>query len=172
MDRKNRNQNRIRERILEVFYEYPRKKFTVRKIAKMTNIPRSTVQFYISGLRKQGLVTKDNSASDTMSFMTKKVNYFIEKIVSSGLIDKIISELTPSCIILFGSFRKGDSAKESDIDLFIEASIKKELDLVKFEKILGHEIQLFVENDINNLQPRLLNNVVNGIKLYGAFKIK
>ncbi len=78
----------------------------------------------------------------------------------------------PSCIILFGSFRKGESVKGSDIDLFIESSKKIELNLNKFEKKLSHDLQLFIEEDIKKLQPRLLNNVVNGIKLYGSFKIK
>ena len=162
----------IRDRILEVFYEYPEKGFTVRKIAEMTNVPRATVQKYLSEFKKQGLITKDNRAKNNLMFKTNKTCYFIEKIVSSGLINKIISELKPSCIILFGSFRKGDSVKESDIDFFVESPIKKEMSLVKYEKKLGHGIQIFLETDIKNLQPRLLNNVVNGIKLYGAFKIR
>ena len=33
-------------------------------------------------------------------------------------------------------------------------------------------VQIFSENDIYNLQNNLLNNVINGIKLYGSFKIK
>ncbi|MBU0898621.1 MAG: nucleotidyltransferase domain-containing protein [Nanoarchaeota archaeon] len=160
------------DKVLEVFYEHPEKRFTVRKIAEMTGIPRSTAQSYISELRKQNLITKKNTAQNTLLFKTKKINYFIERIVSSELIDKLISELKPSCIILFGSFRKGDSVKESDIDIFIESPIKNEPDLRKYEKTLGHGIQLFIETDIKNLQLRLFNNVVNGIKLYGAFKIK
>ena len=41
-----------------------------------------------------------------------------------------------------------------------------------FEKKLGHKIQLFTEADINNLPDRLFNNVINGIKLEGFFKIR
>jgi len=161
----------IRDRILEVFYEYPEKNFTVRKVAEMTDVPRDTVQSYLSDLRKQKLITKNNRAQDSLLFKTKKTCYFIEKIVSSGFVDKIVSELKPSCIILFGSFRKGDSVKESDIDFFVESPIKKKMSLIKYEKKIGHDIQLFLETDIKNLQPKLLNNVVNGIKLYGAFRI-
>ena len=162
----------IRDRILKVFYEYPEKGFTVRKISEITGVPRATVQKYLSDLKKQGIVTKNNMAKGNLLFKTKKTCYFIEKIVFSGLVDELVSKLNPSCIILFGSFRKGDSAKESDIDLFVESSIKKEPDLRNYEKVLGHKIQLFLETDIKNLQPKLLNNVVNGIKLYGAFKVK
>ena len=160
-----------KEKILELFFEYPNKKFTVREIAKLTKIPRSTVHKKILELKKQKLII-GNQAADSLIFKIKKVNYFVEKIVASGLIDEFVSKLNPSCIILFGSIRKGDSAKESDIDLFVESSIKKSIKLSKFEKKLKHNIQVFVKSDINKLQPNLFNNVINGIKIYGSFKIK
>ncbi len=170
-------------RILRMFYEYPEKEFTIREIAKLAKIPKATVHQYMAQLKKQKLITKDNRAETNLLFKTKKINYYIEQIASSGLIEELVKTLNPSCIILFGSVRKGDSVKESDIDLFIEASTKKaislsvEVSLKKavslkiFEKQLGHKIQLFVEPDIKKLHSNLLNNVVNGIKLYGSFTI-
>jgi predicted nucleotidyltransferase len=83
-----------------------------------------------------------------------------------------LKTLNPSCIILFGSIRKGESDKTSDIDIFVESSVKKSLDLSKFEKKIGHKIDLFIESDLKNLNSNLFNNVINGIKLYGSFKIK
>ena len=160
------------DKILELFYECPREKFTVRKIAKETKIPKSTVQKYLLGLKKNDLITKENQANPSLLFKTKKVNYFIEKIVESGLIEFLNEQLNPSCIIIFGSIRKGDSIKESDIDIFIESSVKKELELKTYEKELKHKIELFVYNDINKLQPNLFNNVINGIKLWGSFSLK
>lgn len=159
----------ILDNILEVFYEYD-KSFTVREISRKTGIPKSTVQGYLKELRKNNLITKENKSTNSFLFKIKKINYYIEKIVKSGLIEHLIEKLNPSCIILFGSFRKGDSVKESDIDLFIESD-KQKIDLTKFEKKIKHNIQLFIESDIHKLQPRLFNNVVNGIKLYGSFKI-
>ena len=160
------------EKVLEVFFEHPDKSFTVREIAKLAAIPRATAHKLIKKLKKESFITKDNRAENNLLFTTKKINFYIEKIVSSGLIDELVGRLNPSCIILFGSVRKGDSAKESDIDIFIETPIKKEISLNKFEKKLRHKVQLFVESDINRLQSNLYNNVVNGIKLYGSFKIK
>lgn len=158
--------------VLGIFYEYPDKKFTVREIARITRLPRASVHNYLLKLKKQKLVTKDNRAETNLIFKTKKINYYIEEIVASGLINEIVKIFNPSVIILFGSIRKGDSVKESDIDIFIESSIKKEITLKAFKKKLGHKIQLFIESDIHNLQPNLFNNVVNGIKLYGSFTIK
>ncbi len=159
-------------KILEVFYEFPDENFTVRKLAKLAKIPKATIHKYLSFLKKQKLITQENQPENTLLFKIKKTNYFTEKIVSSGLLEELIVNLNPSCIILFGSIRKAESVKESDIDLFVESSVRKEIDLSKFEKKLKHKIQLFVKSDIRKLNIELLNNVLNGIKLYGSFKLK
>lgn len=160
------------DKILELFFEFPSQKFTIREVAKITRIPKSTVQNYLEKIKSVGLATSENKASNTKFFKIKKINYFIEKIYASGLIGHLNKIFAPSCVILFGSFRKGDSVKESDIDIFMETTKKTDADLGKFEGKLKHRIQLFRETDINKLPPKLLNNVVNGIKLEGYFKIK
>ena len=164
-------QNRENQ-VLELFYENPNQRFTIREISKITKIPRATAHRIIESLKKQGLMNKENSANENLFFKTKKINFFIEKIVSSGLIEELINKLNPSCIILFGSIRKGESIKESDIDIFIESQLKKDIDLYKFEKKIGHKIQLFIEPNIDKLQKNLFNNVINGIKIYGSLNLK
>jgi len=160
------------DKILSIFYEYPEKRFTVRELAKKTRIPKSTVHKYLRELKKSRRVTKENKAANTALFKTEKTFFYIKELFESGLIAYLAEQLRPACIILFGSFRKGESAKESDIDLFVEALKKQDLDLAQFEKILGHKIQLFAERDINDLPDNLFNNVVNGIKIEGFFKIR
>jgi len=159
------------DRLLEVFYENPSRQFTVRELASKTRMPKSTVNNYLVQLRKEKLLSKKNQAIESDLFKAKKTFYFIEKMIRSGLIDSIEHDINPSCIILFGSFRKGESDKDSDIDIFVE-STKKAIDLSRFEKKLKHMIQLFIEKDINNLPERLCNNVMNGIKLKGFFRIR
>lgn len=157
---------------MEIFYEYPNREFTIREISKLTNIPRATTHKTLLDLKKNRLITDNNKAESSLLFKTKKINYFIQKIIESGLINELTEKLNPSCIVLFGSIRKGDSVMESDIDLFIETAVKKQINLNKFEKKLKHPIQLFVESDINNLSKEMLNNVINGIKIFGSFRIK
>lgn len=160
------------DKILEVFFEFSDRKFTIREIAKITKIPKSTVLNHLKRLKSEGMVTKDNKSTNTRLFKVKKTNYFIEKIYTSGLIEYLNKTFTPSCIILFGSFRKGDFVKESDIDIFIETTKEAEPNLSDFEEKLKHRIQIFREKDINKLPPRLFNNIINGIKLEGFFKVK
>ena len=162
----------IENKILELFYEYPEKEFTIREIAKLTKVPRATTHKYIFELKKEGIITKDNKANLSLFFKIKKTNYFIEKIAESELIEYLVDKLNPSAIILFGSIRKGESVKESDIDLFIESQLDNKIDVSGFEKKLKHKIQFFIEPNINKLQDNLFNNVINGIKIYGNIKIK
>ena len=160
------------KRILEFFYENPSIKLSVREISARLKISRSTVQDNLKLLKNSGIISIENQWVDSWSNRLKKTNYYIEKIAKSGLIDYLEKELAASAIILFGSFRKGESEQSSDIDIFVECAKEKELDLTKYEKYLGHKIQLFMKPKITLLPNRLLNNVVNGIKLKGYFTIK
>lgn len=164
--------NQKSDKIFELFFEYPNKRFSVREIARKTRIPSSSVQRYLEGLRKKGFVDKQNRLIINSYTKFLKSFFMIDKIYSSKLLEYLEKMLVPESVIVFGSIRKGEYDFESDIDLFVESSIKKDLDLRKFEKKLKHKVQLFVYSDINKLQPHLLNNVVNGIKLSGYFKVK
>ncbi len=160
------------DKILEVFYENPGKNFTVRDLSKLTKVPRATVHKKLLELKKEGLISKENYSEKGLLFETKKINFFIEKIVSSGLIDEIVEKLNPSAIVLFGGIRKGESDKESDIDLFVESSVEKKIDLINFEKKLKHKIDLFVYGHIKEVNENLRANIINGIKLYGYLDVK
>ena len=166
MGRKNR------EKILRIYFENPGKKFTVRELASGSSVPRSSVQVLLNELGSEGMIDKDRVPEDSIYFSVRKTNYFIEEIVRSGLIDYLVSELSPSVIILFGSFRKGDSNAGSDIDLFVESYVDKSLDLSKYERRLKHKVDLFVEKDLGKINKTLFNNIINGVKLYGSFSVK
>ena len=159
------------DKILEVFYENPGKTFTIRELAKLTKVPRATVHKKLLELKKEGLISKENRAGDGLLFEVRKINYFVEKIVDSGLINELVEKLNPSAMVLFGSIRKGDSVKESDIDIFVESFSKKEIGLANYEKKLGHKIDLFVYEHISDVNENLRGNIINGIKLYGYLDI-
>ena len=161
-----------KSRLLEVYFENPDKEFTIRDLSKISKLPRSTVHKYLNELKNEKLITGDNLQSDSLSFRMRKITFYLNKIIDLGLVESLVQHYNPSCIILFGSVRKGDSTKESDIDIFLESQVKKEFDVSRFEKKLEHKLELFIEPDINKLPNHLFNNVINGIKLYGEFKIK
>jgi len=162
----------LEEKILTYFYEYPSKKVTVRELANITKISRSTVQYYLNSLKKKNLISKNNQSIDSWENKWFKKCYYIQKIVQSGLVDYLDKELGASLVILFGSIAKGESVRESDIDLFVECAQIKDLNLNEFEKKLGHKIQLFMKIKMSQLPENLYNNVLNGIKLKGYINPK
>ena len=95
----------------------------------------------------------------------------------SGVINHLIDKFNfPEAIILFGSFAKAENIKRSDIDLLVISPLKKEINLEKFGKKLGHKIQLFVysSKDIKKMKQNnkeLLNNLINGRVIYGYWEI-
>ena len=169
MEQKNQKWNRI----MELIFENPNKRFTVREISKRTKIPSSTVQRYLNKLKKENFLTKENKAIISPYFKFKKTSLLIDKLFKSGLIEHLEKSLHPSNIILFGSARKGEYESGSDIDIFSESTKDSaKIDLNEFEKKLNHGIHLFVEKDIHKLPKHLFNSVLNGIKLSGYITIK
>jgi len=162
------NRTKKMDKMMELIYEYPKKRSSIREIARKTGLSKSTVHKKFIELEKEGILDNKKLFSNTIYAKFAKTQYYLKKIYKSGLVDFLIKTLSPSSIILFGSFAKGESASESDIDIFLEAK-KKAIDFEKYEKKLNHKIQLFIESDIKKLPDELFNNVVNGIKLYGFF---
>ena len=162
----------LRQKLLEFFFKHPNVKLTVRQLASKTRMSRSTTQYQLSILKDEGFLSADNIWLDSWQNRLRKTNYYVEKIAQSGLVDYLEETFAASAIVLFGSFRKGESVKESDIDIFVECAKEKKVDLSRYEKQFEHKIQLFTRSKVTQLPKNLLNNVVNGIKLKGYFTIK
>lgn len=145
---------------------------SVRNISKELKIPTSTTQRYIKILRNDNIIDKNNKLKYTINVKLKKMNFFLSNILSSNVINELIEFYNPTCIILFGSIQKGEYFKDSDIDLFIESENKNIANLSKYERKIGHKFEIFIEDDIKKLPKNLYNNIINGIKLYGAIKLK
>jgi len=166
-------------RIMELFFEYPTKDFHIRGIAKTLNIPKATVGNQIKELIKNRLIIKRKKdvfpsfkANDTHEFYRYyKKQDALEKIMTSNLINYLEESCNPKCIVLFGSFAKGEYDINSDIDLFIQAA-ESELDIKKYEKKLKHKINILFEAKLNKLSDELLNNIINGVNLSGFLRIK
>ncbi len=173
------------ERIFDFFKKEPEREFHVRELAKLTKKSPTTISKYLSKLEKDNLLISKykfnhklfKANSENPSFKDIKLFYNIEILRNSGLINYLIEEFNhPEAILLFGSFRKAENNQHSDIDILIITPLKKELNLTKYEKLLDIKIQLFLysNSDIDKLKNKnkeLLNNLVNGIVLYGFWEV-
>jgi predicted nucleotidyltransferase len=115
--------------------------------------------------------------TESKKFKNLKLNYNLSELENSNLISTLEDFYNfPETIILFGSFAKAEDNSNSDIDLLIISSKKEEPNLEKFEKKLGHKIQLFIHSkkELSKLKDKnkeLVNNWINGIVISGYFEL-
>jgi len=167
-----------RYRILQEFFDFPRKDFQMRELSRRTKIAQTSVINHLKALLKEELIIKKKDGiypsfkanRDNEMFKIYKKFDLILRINQTGLLNYIYDSCLPDCIILFGSASRGEDVEESDIDLFVQAREKK-LNLEKYEKLLNRKISLFFEENFSRLNKELKNNILNGIVLKGYIKV-
>ena len=167
-----------RYRILQEFFDFPRKQFHVRELSRKIKLAQSSVNLHLKELLKEGFIIKVREGiypsfkanRDSEEFKIYKKFDINLKIRQSGLLDFVYDSCLPSVIILFGSASKGEDIEDSDIDLFIQCKEKK-LNLEKYEKALNRKINLFFEENFSRLAKELKNNILNGIILKGYIQV-
>ena len=166
-------------RILNFFLDKPTYAFSLRELERLSKLGLPSVKNYVLELEKEDLVKikiiqrfKLHIANrDNKRFKRLKTSYNIEKLYDSGLIDYLNKELSLPTIILFGSVAKGEDVENSDIDLYIETP-EKQLDISKFEREIGKNIQIFFHKTLKEIKNKhLMNNITNGIILEGFLEV-
>lgn len=161
--------------VLEIFFKQPSTIHFIREIAKKLGISQTPVRKVIKILEKENLITKKKSipfdgfiaCRDDEKFKFYKRAYNLYSLYESR--EKIIEEIHPKAIILFGSYVRGEDIEQSDIDLLIISKIKKELDLNSFEKKLERNIHLIFVENVEKLDKPLQKNIKNGYAIYGGY---
>ena len=157
----------------------PTKRLRVRQIEREVNVPLPSAIRYAKELEEEGILKKEEMAeimvysADRSSsiFLLEKRLFNLKTLFDCGLIEFLKRELSDPNILLFGSYSRGEDVEKSDIDLFIESS-EEDLDLDKFEKKLGKEIQTFFYKKISFVRNKeLANNIVNGVILNGFLEV-
>ncbi len=171
-------QNYSTYRVLQEFFDFPRKKFHIRELSRRVNLAQISVITHLKTLVKEGLIIKEEEGlypsyranRENQELKLLKKQNMAMRIHKSKLLEFIEEKTRPDCIVLFGSAARGEDTEESDVDLFIQAG-ETNLDLEKYEKLIKRKITLFFEPEIKKLSKELLNNIINGHVLYGYLKV-
>lgn len=165
-----------------IFFDQPTKPHYLMEISQKSKLAHTSVKKYLQQLLKMNQITESSEKKGRRIFPIYKSNlnhpYYkkmkrihnLFRLEESGLIDFLHDQLMPNCIILFGSYLRGEDTEESDIDLFIESKEEK-LDLKKFEKKLNRKIQLHFKEKFSDYPSELKNNIINGIALRGYLEV-
>ena len=171
-------QNYSRYKLLQEFFDFPKKNFQVRELSRRINLAQISVTNHLNLLLKETLIIKEKKHTypsfraniDSEIFKLLKKQNLLFRMQTSGLLDMLEKEFKPNCIILFGSSSRGEDTENSDIDLFVQSN-ESGIKLEKYEKILNRKINLLFEPNIKKLNKELLNNLINGEKMYGYLKV-
>ncbi|MDO8509464.1 MAG: nucleotidyltransferase domain-containing protein [Nanoarchaeota archaeon] len=167
-----------RYKVLKLFLDSPTDNFRLREIARLTKISPPSVMNYLKEFDKEGLIKKQEKRGipyytairDNSYFALYKKISIIFELNKSGVIDYIWEKLSPQAIALYGSFAKGESIENSDIDLFILGK-NRNIEVKEFEKKLNKKIHLLFKESIKEVSAELRNNILNGIILRGYIKV-
>src|SRR3989338_361598 len=105
-----------RYRILQEFFDSPRKDFQMREISRRTKITQPSAINHLKELVKEGLIVKEKKGiyptfsanRESELFKLYKKFDLMLRINQSGLVDYIYDNCVPNCIVFFGSASKGE----------------------------------------------------------------
>ncbi|MBU1136366.1 MAG: nucleotidyltransferase domain-containing protein [Nanoarchaeota archaeon] len=162
------------ERILEVFFKEPTEIHFIKEIGRKINLAHTSVRNNVKMLLDEKLIQIKKSKpfdgyianrdSDKFLFLKRAYNFFS----LYELKEKIISEIHPKAIVLFGSYLSGEDVEESDIDILIISKIKNNIDLKKFEKKLNRKINFLIVKKLEDLDKNIQKKILNGVVLHGV----
>lgn len=165
--------------IIEQFFYLGLNRVQTSKLIKKTGYDFKTVKKYLKDLTNLGLI---NEYKD-LNIPTYEANYrnkfflnikrekILDDIFISGFPQYLNKKLGETACILFGSCVRGDYYKDSDIDMFIQSK-RIRLDLSKYEKKLKRKINLFFEENWQNLSEGMKTGLLNdGIAINGRLKL-
>jgi predicted nucleotidyltransferase len=138
-------------RVLRVFLEDPGREMHVREVASISGVSSGSAKRYLDMFHGEGLLLRRRQANlllhrgnlDNPAFRQIKVAWSVYRIMRSGLVDRILSEISPASVVLFGSVARGEDGVNSDIDIFALGK-RGDVDLSRFERALGRKINLVV----------------------------
>jgi DNA-binding Lrp family transcriptional regulator len=168
--------------IISLFTNGFDREYYIREVGKLLKISPRTAQLILEDLENKGIIEskvrgKIKSYKLKINELSNRYLTFVEQYKSIAFMEKnllvkeVIEKISPfidGIGIIFGSYAKGVSNKESDLDIFIAGNYEKE-EIKKVSRNLGIEISIkcyplkTFENNVNQdilLKEVLKNHIV------------
>ena len=174
------------QKIINLFFASPTKEFTLNSVFTKAATSKSNAHIIIEQFVKKNLVQKATLGRvwklkanlDSEQFRRLKVAHNLQAIYQSALIEQI-REKYPSarCIVLFGSYRKGDDVETSDLDIAVEIPGTKQMHIeeIKIINLFEHRKNVIIHVHIfsrHHVDLNVFSNIANGIVLDGFLEVK
>ena len=147
-----------------------------RNVAKLLKVSPTAVAKSLKDIEKEGLVIIEKNGNMNLSLIQlsrqnhKAVTFKrfenLKMLYESNLIEYLFESFPGSKIVLFGSYSLGEDTTKSDIDIAIIGSKAKDMDLIKYNKLLEREININYYTDLKEINKNLRENIMNGVVLH------
>lgn len=141
--------------IISLFTNGFDREYYIREVEKLLKISPRTAQLILEDLENKGIIEskvkgKIKSYKLKINELSKRYLTFVEQYKSIAFMEKnllvkeVIEKISPfinGVGIIFGSYAKGVSNKESDLDIFVAGDYEKE-EIKKVSRNLGIEISI------------------------------
>ncbi|MBI2550134.1 nucleotidyltransferase domain-containing protein [Candidatus Woesearchaeota archaeon] len=173
-------------KVVSWFFAYPREEFTLNELCSQVGMSKTTGKMVVMRLIAQmflkfnviGRLWRISANQSHSYFTTRKIAENLRLVYESGVLEEV-NERYPQAlaVVLFGSYRKGDDVRESDLDLAIEVLGNEELQIIELGIItkLGYRENVKVNVHVftrNKIDINLFTNVANGILLRGLLEAR
>jgi predicted nucleotidyltransferase len=167
-------------KILKLFFDGPGERLHVREVARRAGLSPPGAMKILKYLKSEDLVIDEpnnvvvnyQGNYDNPCFMAMKRSVNLYSLYASGMINALTEFYnTPECIVLFGSYAKGEDTGNSDIDIAIVTDTEKMPDLQIYEKKLNREISIHLIGNLKKANAGFINSLANGIVLYGYLEV-
>lgn len=171
----------LQEEILKFLFVKSGMGFTARAIAKALKVSQTAIAKSLKGLEKEELIdVKKDKESKRLNIQLNKENsnvFHLKRaenlkiIYESGIAEFLCENFPGTTIILYGSYSYGEDTINSDIDIAIIGTKEKEIDLLRYEKLLERRIHCNFFENFGGIHINLKNNIINGIILNGSVEL-
>ncbi len=174
-------QNYSTWKVAQVFFDEPAQDHYLREISEKAGLSHTSVKKHLEDLERSGMIMVEKLErgertypiykrveSDTFK-LYKKLDVQ-DRLARSGLLEFIEENCYPDAIVLFGSAAYGEDIEGSDIDIYVQAADGK-IDKSKYEEEFNRRIQLHFKERLEDYPKELVNNIANGIVIYGYIEV-
>lgn len=172
------NENWIR--IIKLFFDGPQIAIHIREVARRTGMTPRGAKYILDALKNEGLLNLEstgivsnysgNYQSDKFVALKRSLNLY--SLHSSGLVAALEEFYhTPKCIVVFGSYARGEDTGKSDVDIAIVTDSDEIPELDKYESYINRKISISLVRNVRKEGANFLNSLANGIVLSGYLEV-
>jgi uncharacterized protein len=135
--------SKIRKAIFELYFAHPEKKYYLRELERILNLPVQNIRREFLALEKNGIFTREKQGNqvyyslNTESPIFSEMKSIVSKTIGAqGELEKVLISIKGiKTAFVFGSFANGKEDSLSDIDLMIVGEIDENQLVRKISKL-------------------------------------